>query len=48
MTYQLIYADPPWSYGNTISNGAAGNHYSTMSMADLKRLPVCMGYCCAR
>ncbi|WP_268258330.1 MT-A70 family methyltransferase, partial [Serratia marcescens] len=40
MTYQLIYADPPWSYGNTISNGAAGNHYSTMSMADLKRLPV--------
>lgn len=40
MTYQLIYADPPWSYGNTISNGAAGNHYSTMTMADLKRLPV--------
>jgi len=40
MNYQLIYADPPWSYGNTISNGAAGNHYGTMSMADLKRLPV--------
>ncbi|MGP3038443.1 MT-A70 family methyltransferase [Serratia nevei] len=40
MTYQLIYADPPWSYGNTISNGAAGNHYNTMCMADLKRLPV--------
>lgn len=20
--YSLIYADPPWSYGNTISNGA--------------------------
>lgn len=21
--YSLIYADPAWSYGNTISNGAA-------------------------
>ncbi|WP_261666912.1 MT-A70 family methyltransferase [Erwinia mallotivora] len=40
MSYQLIYADPPWSYGNTISNGAAKNHYSTMSMTDLIRLPV--------
>lgn len=40
MSYQLIYADPPWSYGNKISNGAAGNHYSTMTLQDLKRLPV--------
>ncbi len=40
MIYDLIYADPPWQYGNTVSNGAANNHYSTMSMADLKRLPV--------
>jgi len=38
--YRLIYADPPWQYGNTVSNGAAGNHYSTMSITDLKRLPV--------
>ncbi|HED3065070.1 TPA: adenine methyltransferase [Kluyvera ascorbata] len=38
--YQLIYADPPWSYGNTISNGAAIDHYPTMSITDLKRLPV--------
>ena len=21
--YSLLYVDPPWSYGNTISNGAA-------------------------
>ena len=40
MNYQLIYADPPWQYGNKISNGAAGNHYSTMTLQDLKRLPV--------
>lgn len=40
MKYGLIYADPPWSYGNTISNGAASDHYSTMNIADIKRLPV--------
>ena len=38
--YSLIYADPPWAYGNTISNGAAVDHYSTMQLIDLKRLPV--------
>ena len=38
--YQLIYADPPWSYGNKASNGAAENHYGTMSIIDLKRLPI--------
>ncbi|RDT47812.1 DNA methyltransferase, partial [Escherichia coli] len=40
MTYSLIYADPPWQYGNNASNGAAKDHYDTMSMANLKRLPV--------
>jgi N6-adenosine-specific RNA methylase IME4 len=40
MTYQLIYVDPPWQYGNTISNGAAENHYQTMTLAEMKRLPV--------
>lgn len=38
--YSLIYADPPWSYGNNISNGAAVDHYSTMRLIDLKRQPV--------
>jgi N6-adenosine-specific RNA methylase IME4 len=37
--YSLI-CDPPWSYGNTISNGAAADHYSTMKLIDIKRLPV--------
>lgn len=40
MNYELIYCDPPWEYGNKISNGAACNHYSTMSIDDLKSLPV--------
>lgn len=38
--YSLIYADPPWLYGNTISNGAADDHYDTMSIESIKRLPV--------
>jgi len=38
--YQLIYADPPWQYSNKISNGAADDHYSTMTIEDIKRLPV--------
>ena len=29
MKYTLIYADPAWEYGNTVSNGAATNHYGT-------------------
>ncbi len=32
MKYSLIYADPAWEYGNTVSNGAATNHYGTMSI----------------
>ncbi|EKN2322796.1 DNA methyltransferase [Salmonella enterica] len=40
MTYQLIYVDPPWQYGNKISNGAAVNHYNTLSLTELQRLPV--------
>lgn len=38
--YSLIYADPAWSYGNQISNGAAVDHYPTMNLLDMKRLPV--------
>lgn len=38
--YRLIYCDPPWAYSNTISNGAASDHYATMAIADIKRLPV--------
>ena len=40
MTYQLIYVDPPWDYKNKVSNGAASNHYPTMKIEDIKRLPI--------
>ncbi|HDD9043199.1 TPA: DNA methyltransferase [Escherichia coli] len=40
MKFSLIYADPAWSYSNTVSNGAAENHYGTMKLTDMKRLPV--------
>lgn len=38
--YNIIYADPPWSYKNKKSNGAANNHYSTMALKDICELPV--------
>lgn len=39
-TYDVIYADPPWSYSNKKSNGACSNHYDVMSLSELKSLPV--------
>lgn len=40
--YKLIYADPPWSYKDKCHSGqrGAGYKYSTMSLLDLKALPV--------
>jgi len=41
--YQIIYADPPWSYNdkqNTKLLGGAIKHYSTMSIAELCKLPI--------
>ena len=38
--YNIIYADPPWRYSDSGSAGAAENHYSTMSIADICALPV--------
>lgn len=38
--YELILADPPWSYSNKASRGAADNHYSTMTLDQLMALPV--------
>lgn len=38
--YKLILCDPPWNYQNKASNGAASNHYDTMKLEDMKRLPV--------
>ena len=43
--YQIIYADPPWSYNDKRDShprmsGGASSHYSTMKLGDIKALPV--------
>lgn len=49
--FTVIYADPPWKYGNTFSGGdaefnsswtsfAAESHYPTMALSELKALDV--------
>lgn len=38
--YGVIIADPPWSYANAGTRGAAENHYSTMAVDDICALPV--------
>jgi N6-adenosine-specific RNA methylase IME4 len=44
--YRVIYADPPWSYGNSgvittgDAYGRAARHYSSMTIEELCKLPV--------
>lgn len=41
--YNVIYADPPWAYRVWSQKGqgrSAESHYSTMSLEDIKALPV--------
>lgn len=44
--YQIIYADPPWSYNSRrakyIKNNSAetAKHYSTLSLERIKKLPI--------
>lgn len=40
--YKIIYADPPWKYGDELIEGygAATHHYPTMSIKELCDLPV--------
>ena len=41
--YNIIYADPPWQYWTYSKKGqgrSAESHYPTMSIADIKALPV--------
>ncbi len=38
--YQIIYADPPWHYKCKGVQGAAENHYPTMTLDALCELPV--------
>ncbi len=38
--FSTIIADPPWSYDNTGTRGAAANQYSTMTIGDICDLPI--------
>lgn len=39
--YDLIYADPPWRYGfSKSSNREIENKYETMTLDDIKKLPI--------
>ena len=39
--YNIIYADPPWSYRNTGNIQATANaHYPTMRQEDIENLPI--------
>jgi len=40
--YNVIYADPPWRYDNnsTSIRGTADDHYPTMTLEEIKQIPV--------
>lgn len=38
--FPVIYADPPWRYGNQATRGATDNHYVTMSLEDIAAMPI--------
>ena len=38
--YNIIYADPPWRYDDRGAPGGAERHYQTMTIEDIKALPV--------
>lgn len=43
MKYQIIYADPPWTYKVWSEKGtgrSASQHYKTMSKQDIQNLPI--------
>lgn len=38
--YDIIYADPPWSYSDKDCNGNAAEHYPTMTVDEICKMPV--------
>lgn len=38
--YNIIYADPPWRYEVSKGQGVAENHYATMGIQEICKLPV--------
>jgi N6-adenosine-specific RNA methylase IME4 len=39
-TFRCILADPPWEYYDTPTRGAASRHYPTMTLEEIKAVPV--------
>ena len=44
--YNVIYVDPPWGYQNKATRAAADKHYGTMTIDELKQMPVGHGGGC--
>src|SRR4051812_3496732 len=40
VSFSVLYADPPWQYGDKKPRGGAENHYPTMGRAELAKLRV--------
>lgn len=38
--FPVIYADPPWRYGNQATRGSTDNHYVTMSLEDIAAMSI--------
>ena len=38
--YQIIYADPPWSYQGKMMNSSVTDHYPVMTIDDISKLPI--------
>jgi len=38
--YNIIYADPPWSYRGKMMNSSVTDHYDVMSLQDICDLPI--------
>ena len=39
-TYAAVVIDPPWSYSNVATRGAAADHYPTMTVDELEQLDI--------
>lgn len=44
--YNVIYVDPPWGYQNKATRAAADKHYGTMTLEELKQMPITHGGGC--
>jgi N6-adenosine-specific RNA methylase IME4 len=38
--FKTIYADPPWKYSNQATRSSTNNHYQTLTVEEISRLPI--------